>query len=253
MVGRESDPQRRLTGQMDGLAPREWELFRDGDSALVLSFPARLDPDVNARCIAVAEVLRGRPVQGVRDVVEAYATVTVHFDPLAGDSDEIATVLCRLASEATASAAGEAVRARREIRLPVCYGGARGPDLADVARFARCSEAEVVERHRGAAYRVYMLGFQPGFAYMGAVDPRIAAPRRAAPRVHVPAGSVGIAGRQTGVYPVASPGGWQLIGQTPVRVFDMARDVPFLLAAGDLVRFEPIDEAAYARLETGRQ
>jgi inhibitor of KinA len=109
-----------------------------------------------------------------------------------------------------------------------------------------------VERHCGAPYRVYMLGFQPGFAYLGALDPRIAAPRRAVPRVHVPAGSVGIAARQTGVYPVASPGGWQLVGQTPVRLFDMARRDPFLLSAGDLVRFEPIDEAAYGRLETGQ-
>jgi len=238
---------------MAEVAPREWELFRDGDCALGLNWPARLDPDINARCVAVAEALRRRPVHGVRDVVEAYATVTVHFDPLAGDVDEIAAVLRRLAAEAAASAGREAHRPRRELRLPVCYGGARGPDLADVARFARCSEAEVVERHSGAAYRVYMLGFLPGFAYMGAVDPRIAAPRRAVPRVHVPAGSVGIAARQTGVYPVASPGGWQLIGQTPVRIFDMARTDPFLLAAGDRVRFEPIDEAAYDRLEAGRQ
>lgn len=238
---------------MAGVASSDWELVRDGDSALVLTWPARLDPDINARCVAVAEALRRRPVHGVRDVVEAYATVTVHFDPLAGDVDGIAAVLRRLASEVTASAARRAHRPRREIRLPVCYGGARGPDLADVAQFGRCSEADVVERHSGAAYRVYMLGFLPGFAYMGAVDPRIAAPRRAVPRVHVPAGSVGIAARQTGVYPVASPGGWQLIGRTPVRIFDMARRDPFLLAAGDLVRFEPIDEAAYDRLETGRQ
>ncbi len=236
---------------MAGTAPEEWELSRDGDSALVLTYPARLDPDINARCIAVAEALRERAVPGVRDVVEAFATVTVHFDPLAGDIDEMVTVLRGLAADAAVAAARKADRAQREIRLPVCYGAARGPDLADVARFAHCSEAEVVERHCGAAYRVYMLGFQPGFAYLGAVDPRIAAPRRAAPRVHVPAGSVGIAGRQTGVYPVSSPGGWQLIGRTPVRIFDMTRSNPFLLAAGDLVRFEAIDEAAYDRLESG--
>ncbi len=230
---------------------QEWDVLRDGDASLVLSFPARLDPDINARCVAVAEALRRRRVCGVRDVVEAFATVTVHFDPLAGDAEGIAGVLRSLAAETL-----PAVRAvggpRREIRVPVCYGGARGPDLPVVAQFARCSEAEVVQRHSGASYRVYMLGFQPGFAYLGAVDPRIAAPRRAVPRVHVPAGSVGIAGRQTGVYPVASPGGWQLLGQTPVRVFDMGRSDPFLLSAGDLVRFEPVDEATYGRLETVR-
>ena len=238
--------------EVTGTSPREWELFPDGDAALVLAFPARLDPRINARCVAVAEALRRRPVQGVRDVVEAFATVTVHFDPLAGDADEIEAVLRSLAEKATAPAGEDSLPPGREIRLPVCYGGARGPDLADVARFARCSEAEVVERHCRASYRVYMLGFQPGFAYMGAVDPRIAAPRREVPRVHVPAGSVGIAARQTGVYPVASPGGWQLVGRTPVRMFDMSRSDPFLLAAGDLVRFEPIDEASYNRLEGGR-
>lgn len=238
---------------MGTAAPPEWEVFRDGDSALVLAYPARLDPDVNARCVAVAGALRRLRPPGVRDVVEAYATVTVHCDPLACDVDALAGVLRRLAAGAAPAAGGDADRPRREHRLPVRYGGARGPDLADVARFARCSEAEVVELHRGAAYRVYLLGFQPGFAYLGAVDPRIAAPRRAAPRVHVPAGSVGIASRQTGVYPVASPGGWQLIGQTPVRVFDPARRDPFLLAAGDLVRFEPIDEASYGKLESGRR
>lgn len=237
---------------MAGIAPREWELSRDGDSALLLAFPARLDPEVNARCVSVAERLRGQRIRGVRDVVEAFATVTVHFDPGLGDVDEICTALRRLAAETASSAVRGEAGPRREIRLPVCYGGARGPDLAAVARFARCSEAEVVERHRSVPYRVYMLGFQPGFAYMGAVDPRIAAPRRTVPRVHVPAGSVGIAGRQTGVYPVDSPGGWQLIGRTPVRLFDMARPDPFLLSAGDMVRFDAIDEASYARVETGR-
>ena len=238
---------------MDRVASPAWEVFRDGDSALVLALPARLDPDTNAHCVAVAEALRRRRVRGVRDVVEAFATVTVHFDPLACDGEEIAGVLRRLVADAAATARRDADRPREAIRLPVRYGGARGPDLAAVARFARCSEEEVIERHCRAAYRVYMLGFQPGFAYLGAVDPRIAAPRRDAPRVHVPAGSVGIAARQTGVYPVASPGGWQLIGQTPVRIFDMARSDPFLLAAGDLVRFEPIDEASYDRLETGHR
>ena len=236
---------------MAAAAPREWAVRRDGDASLVLEFPARLDPVVNARCVAVAEALRRRRVHGVRDIVEAFATVTVHFDPLAGDVDEIAAVLCRFAVEGAAPSGREGVRRGRQIRLPVCYGGMHGPDLADVARFARCSEAEVIDRHCSPRYRVYMLGFQPGFAYLGAVDRRIAAPRRAAPRVHVPAGAVGIAGRQTGVYPVASPGGWQLVGRTPVRIFDMTRPDPFLLAAGDQVRFEPIGEAAYERLETG--
>ena len=126
------------------------------------------------------------------------------------------------------------------VAVPVAYGGPFGPDLPEVARFAGCSEDEVVERHASRTYRVYMLGFMPGFPYLGLVDERIAAPRRASPRTSVPAGSVGIAGRQTGIYPTASPGGWQIVGRTPVRLFDLDRHEPCLVLPGDVVRFEPI-------------
>ena len=126
------------------------------------------------------------------------------------------------------------------IEIPVNYGGEYGPDLDAVATFAGCSVDEVIKRHSSRTYRVYMLGFVPGFAYMGRVDPSLAAPRHRVPRERVPAGSVGIAGLQTGVYPVESPGGWQLIGHTTTVMFDANRDQPSLLAAGDLVRFVPV-------------
>jgi inhibitor of KinA len=122
----------------------------------------------------------------------------------------------------------------------VCYGGAYGPDLDAVAAFAGCASHDVVQRHAAPTYRVYMLGFLPGFAYLGSVDARLAMPRRTAPRARVPAGSVGIAGLQTGVYPCDSPGGWQLVGRTPWRMFDVARSEPALLRAGDLVEFVPL-------------
>jgi inhibitor of KinA len=127
----------------------------------------------------------------------------------------------------------------------VCYGGAFGPDLAGVARFAGMSEAEAIELHSGPVYRVFMLGFLPGFAYMGTVNPRIAAPRRPTPRMRVPAGSVGIAGGQTGIYPSESPGGWQLVGRTPVKPFDLGRLGPFLFKPGDAVRFYRIEPEDY--------
>jgi len=127
----------------------------------------------------------------------------------------------------------------------VCYGGEGGPDLADVAAFAKLSEADVVRVHMDAAYRVFMLGFVTGFAYLGTVDPRIAAPRRHTPRLKVPIGSVGIAGAQTGIYPAVTPGGWQLIGRTPLKPFDPNRPEPFLMRAGDTVRFYPITQAEY--------
>lgn len=234
--------------RLDGEAG--WTLSRDGDAALVIAFEARVDPVINARCVAVADALRRRRAAGVRDVVEAFATVTVHFDPLRGAVSELAHQIGQVLRDETPGSGGRASGGgRAATRLPVCYGGEYGPDLAAVARFGACSEAEVIERHRRASYRVYMLGFQPGFAYLGSVDPRIAAPRRATPRVRVPAGSVGIAGRQTGVYPVESPGGWQLIGRTPAAMFDLRRESPFLLQAGDIVRFEPVEAAEYERLK----
>ena len=131
------------------------------------------------------------------------------------------------------------------MRIPVCYGGDLGPDLEEVASFAGMAEADVIRVHAGGTYRVFMLGFVPGFAYLGIVDQRIAMSRHATPRVRVPAGSVGIAGVQTGVYPAETPGGWQLIGRTPLKPFDPSRDEPFLLKAGDAVQFHPIDRAEY--------
>ena len=133
----------------------------------------------------------------------------------------------------------------------MCYGGELGPDLTVVAAFSGLSEAEVIAVHAESTYRVYMLGFLPGFAYLGSVDERIAIPRRESPRLRVPAGSVGIAGRQTGVYPLPAPGGWQLIGRTPTRLFDLARAEPFLLRPGDQVRFAAVSESEFRRLSRG--
>jgi len=219
-----------------------------GDSVVIAEFEDRIDPAVNARAVAVAARMRQAAVHGVRDVVPTFRSVAVYFDPLRTDYD----ALClRLQQAAERSAAGEdsgvetreLTRRTSPIRVPVCYGGTFGPDLADVAAFAGTSEGEAAELHTRRIYRVFMLGFIPGFAYMGSVDARIAAPRRAAPRSRVPAGSVGIAGEQTGIYPSESPGGWQLIGRTPLRPFDPERAQPALFAAGDSVQFYPIDAA----------
>jgi KipI family sensor histidine kinase inhibitor len=160
--------------------------------------------------------------------------VGVHFDPLQTD---LAALEQAIQTEYAAIESIDVVADRPVIEIPVLYGGEDGPDLAGVAQFAGCSEQEVVARHSGRTYRVYMLGFVPGFSYMGRVESSIAAPRHRVPRLRVPAGSVGIAGGQTGVYPVDSPGGWQLIGRTNTVMFDADRPRPSLLAPGDLVRF----------------
>src|SRR5439155_17589530 len=171
-------------------------------------------------------------------------SVTVYFDPLQTNYDALGAMLERLARHPVQREPPH----RDPIRIPVCYGGAHGPDLSRVAQFAGLSEDAVVDLHAAAVYRVMMLGFTPGFAYMGIVDARIAAPRLESPRPRVPRGSVGVAQEQTGIYPSETPGGWQLIGRTPVRPFDMSRSDPFLLHAGDEVRFVPIAQKEFDEL-----
>jgi inhibitor of KinA len=212
-----------------------------GDAALVVEFEDIIDPAVNARATALCDGLRAAAFPGVRDIVPTFRSVAVYFDPLRTDSDALHQLLRREAVRATPADAPP----RPPVRIPVCYGGDFGPDLESVAAHAGLSGDEVVRLHAASTYRVFMLGFVPGFTYLGVLDPRIAAPRLAAPRVRVPAGSVGIAGAQTGIYPCETPGGWRLIGRTPVRPFDLERDPPFLLGAGDAVRFHPIDRPAY--------
>ena len=205
-----------------------------GDSALLAELQAVVDPAVNARAIGIAAAVRAQKIRGVRDVVSTFASVAVAFDPLVVDPSTVRAALRE---------AGELPPPRttaRMIEVPVAYGGEAGPDLADVAAFAGCTAAEVIERHTSRTYRVYMLGFLPGYPYMAAVEDRIAAPRRATPRVRVPAGSVGIAGRQTGIYPRESPGGWQIIGRTSLSLFDPGQTPPALMAPGDEVRFVPV-------------
>ncbi len=204
-----------------------------GDSCVSVQFASAIDPVVNARCIALAASLESLALRGVLDVVPTYNAVTVHFDPLAADGEALSIELDRLAGTAPPASAA----ASRTIEIPVSYGGASGPDLGAVAEFAGCSEADVVQLHVQARYRVYMLGFLPGFAYMGAVDRRIAMPRLETPRMRVNAGSVGIAGEQTGIYPCDTPGGWRIIGRTSAKLFDATRAQPSLLKAGDYVTF----------------
>jgi KipI family sensor histidine kinase inhibitor len=220
-----------------------------GDSALVIEFEDRIDPSVNARAIGVADALRTAGLAGVRDIVPTFRSVAIYFDPLHTDGDAL---VARLEAEASRPFR-DALAARSPVRIPVCYGGELGPDLGAVAVFSQMDEAGVVVAHTARTYRVFMLGFVPGFAYLGTVDERIAMPRRSTPRVRVPIGSVGIAGVQTGIYPLETPGGWQLVGRTPTKPFDPDRSEPFLLAAGDAVQFYAIDRDEFLRMEREAQ
>jgi inhibitor of KinA len=215
-----------------------------GDSAIRVSLPELIDPEVNAWCIALAAAVDERLGNVVRDTVIGYCSVTVYFDPLQTD---VLWLEEEVKSAATAIDAAEGV-AGATLAIPVCYGGSYGPDIGDIARFGACSEEDVVAMHAGTEYRVYLVGFVPGFAYMARVDNRIAAPRRAVPRTAVPSGSVAIAGGQTGIYPASTPGGWNIIGRTPVRPYDARRPDPFLFKPGDRVRFEPITIDEFDRM-----
>ena len=219
-----------------------------GDSAVTVEFEERIDVEINQRALALADRIDRAALPGVREVVPTYRSATVYFDPLRTD---VAQLMGRLQVEACQTE--PTIQSEpRLIRVPVCYGGAFGPDLETVAVHAAMSHTQVIECHSSRTYRVFMLGFVPGFAYMAAVDPRIAMPRRQTPRVRVAAGSIGIAGVQTGIYPLDTPGGWHVIGRTPVKLFDSVRSEPFLLASGDSVRFYPIEPADYDRVDEHR-
>jgi inhibitor of KinA len=212
-----------------------------GDGALLVTFGDTIDVELNARAHGLAEAvsrLRERDPRFGRPV-PAYASVLIPFDPLAVDLDEGREVISGLLAEEGAWRGPAS--SREPVEVPVRYGGEHGPDLADVAALNDMNPSEVVALHAGSEYRVFFLGFAPGFAYLGPLPARIATPRLATPRERVPAGSVGIAGAQTGVYPFALPGGWRIIGRTDAAMWDLHRDMPSLLQPGDRVRFVAID------------
>jgi KipI family sensor histidine kinase inhibitor len=204
-----------------------------GDSALQIVFGDRIDPVSNRRALALSRALAGLP--GIGDRVPAYASLTLHYDPLLWTLDDLTKAI-----EPYLASAEDAGFQGALVTVPVCYGGELGPDLEALARLCAMSAEEVIARHAAPEYRVHFLGFTPGFPYLGGLDPALAAPRHATPRALVPAGAVGIAGAQTGIYPQAGPGGWQIIGRTPLRLFDPRREPPCLLAPGDRLRFAPI-------------
>jgi inhibitor of KinA len=216
-----------------------------GDAALLLEFTPLIDPAINARAIALAQEIERRCGSAVRDAVVGYCSVTVYFDPLLVDGAWLESEMRTALDEIDGSLTPEPT----PVDVPVCYDPEFGPDLADVAAFGGVSIEEVVRLHLERVYRVYVIGFVPGFTYMAEVDPRIAAPRRATPRTQVVPGSVAIAGGQTGIYPSATPGGWNIIGRTPLRPYDPARPQPFAFRPGDAVRFRPVSRDEFESLD----
>ena len=219
-----------------------------GDHAIVITLGESIDEATHRRVRAVSARLDETHIPGLVDQVPAFASVVAHYDPGAVSGDPARSPYERILGTIQAALADLAhahLPAPRLVEIPVCYGGDLGPDLEDVASRHGLAARDVVAIHTSGDYLVYMVGFMPGFAYLGGLDPRIATPRRQSPRTAVPAGTVGIGGEQTGVYPVVSPGGWNLIGRTPLRVFDKNREDAALLATGDRVRFRAITAEEY--------
>ncbi|WP_290584816.1 5-oxoprolinase subunit PxpB [Alicyclobacillus sp.] len=218
-----------------------------GDSAAVVRLGETIDPETHRRVRRLERAIERAAPRWFVELVPAFTTVTVFYDPMRADFAQVEGWLARQVE----ALGDEPLPPPREVRIPVCYGGEFGPDLGEVAAHNGLTEDEVIFIHSQGAYVVYMIGFAPGFPYLGGMSERIAAPRRATPRVSIPAGTVGIAGMQTGVYPISTPGGWQLIGRTPIRLFRPEQDPPTLLSAGDIVRFEPISRETFDALWEG--
>ena len=215
-----------------------------GDAALMVEFGHTIDPELNARVIAYTEAIRAQRWDGVLDVVPTYCSATIHVDPLILDVD---TLMDRVRQISQTHSAQKRSSGKHHT-IPVLYGGEFGPDLEGLAAFAKLPVPEAIRLHASISYRVYMLGFSPGFPYLGSVPPPLAMPRLATPRTTVPAGSVGIAERQTGIYPTATPGGWRIIGRTPIQLYRPNSSAPFLLSPGDLVQFKSVGPREYDRL-----
>lgn len=215
-----------------------------GDSALNVVFSDTISPETSTLIRSASEHLMHNPIPGVIELVPTFCSMMVCYDPLQTSASELAQRL----RQGLIGIGEVTLSARRIVHIPVCYGGKFGPDLPTVAEHAKLSESEVIALHSGHDYLIDMLGFLPGFAYLGGLDERLHTPRLAVPRTRIEAGSVGIGGAQTGIYPLPSPGGWQIIGRTPLAPYDPHRKRPILYEAGDYLRFEPISEQEYQAL-----
>jgi inhibitor of KinA len=228
-----------------------------GDNALILEVGDAIDESTHRRVQTAWRALAAEPLPGVGELVPAYTTVTVFYDPwravqAGAPENGIADWLATKVRERLKNPPKMEKFKGRTVEVPVCYGGEFGPDLARVAAQAKLPPEDVIKRHTKADYLVHLIGFAPGFPYLGGLPKELQTPRHAKPRMVVPPGSVGIGGEQTGIYPLATPGGWNLIGRTPLRIFRPEENPPVLLAAGDHVKFRAISAEEFVKLEAAR-
>ena len=220
-------------------------ILNAGDSAVTVEFGQKIDPEVCGMIQTFCKKLQQEPIRGITEVLPTFRSLTVFYDPMIISYNK----LVRSLKKKSASLSALEQTDKRIYEIPVCYEEPFCPDLAFVAEHAKMTPEAVIERHSAPDYLIYMLGFLPGFAYLGGLDESIVTPRLSSPRTKIEAGSVGIGGEQTGIYPLDSPGGWQLIGRTPLKPYDPDRKQKILYEAGDYIHFNPISYEEYQRIE----
>ncbi len=221
------------------------KLVAAGDSSILLEFGQEINPEINRKITSLVRLIYDQQIEGIVDMIPTYCSLLINYDPRIVSYEKMQARMKELLKMEVKGVAEK----KRVYEIPVCYGGEFGPDLLAIAQHAGMTPEEVISIHTSQDYLIYMLGFLPGFCYLGGLDERIHTPRLANPRVRIPAGSVGIGGASTGIYPLDSPGGWQLMGQTPVKTYEPESETPILLHAGDYIRFVAIDLDEFFRIK----
>ncbi|OFI06959.1 kinase A inhibitor [Clostridium acetireducens DSM 10703] len=212
-----------------------------GDKAIIIEFGNEINKEINNCVRNMYLAIKKYNIKGIVETIPTYRSILIEYDPLTINIKDLKNKLYQVQSKMNDIQIPEP----RLIEIPTVYGGKYGPDLKFVAKYNNITEKDVIKIHTSVDYLIYMLGFTPGFTYLGGMSDKIETPRLETPRLKIPAGSVGIAGKQTGIYPIESPGGWQLIGRTPIKIYDSLRKNPIMLKAGDYLRFVPITEKEY--------
>ena len=225
------------------------EISQISETSVLVEFGMKISEDINKKVRTLCTYLDEKPFNGMIEYVPAFTSISIIYNPLDMNSESpyevVKTILDNIISKLDFSLADE----EHIVEIPVCYGSEFGQDIEQVAKINNITVDEVIKIHSEGKYLVYMIGFAPGFPYLGGMSEKIAAPRRESPRTAIPEGSVGIAGMQTGVYPIETPGGWQLIGKTPLKMFDLNGNHKSLLKAGDIAKFYPISYEEYVKLK----
>lgn len=220
-----------------------------GDCAVTVAFAQEIREDTNRKIRYLAKKLQNAGIHGLQETVPTYCSLTVYYEPLVLSRRKLEHQILHF----LAAYQPDTAEKKRIFQIPVCYEGEFAPDMEDVCRLTGLSREQVIALHSSVDYLIYMLGFLPGFPYLGGMDPRLEVPRLDSPRTRIPAGAVGIGGKQTGVYPLASPGGWRLIGRTPAAIYDPNREKPIVYEAGDYIRFCPISTDEFRRIQESGQ